>query len=43
MCNCKNNPKPTAVKQVVKKIRQPRPVSKKRNSSVRTVSYRRPM
>ena len=45
MCNCKSNPKPTAVKQVVKKIRQPKPTSKvnKKVSTIRKVVYRRPM
>lgn len=44
MCNCKSNPKPVAIKQVVKKIRQPRPAKvNKKVSTVRKVSYRRPM
>lgn len=45
MCNCKSGNKQISVKQVVKKIRQSKPVSKvaKKNGSIRKVVYRRPM
>ena len=45
MCNCKSNPKPVAIKQVVKKIRQPKstPKAGKKIGAIRKVVYRRPM
>ena len=44
-CSCKNGSTTTKVKQVVKKIHQPKPVSKtnKRVSTIRKISYKRPL